>query len=196
MCVIMKLPHKYLFAEFVWAQSDQKIFLTVNVDSAVDTKVNFTNDSVGFEARRGADSFAVTIKLKGEIKPEESTFVVKGRGVECLLQKAADGRWETLLADKSLKNHCKVDWDLWADSDDEEKDAGDFGMGGMGGAMGMGGMGGGMGGMDFSQFGGLGGDDGEGEDDLPELEAEDDVEKPEGENAQPDGEKPEDGQAV
>lgn len=130
------------------------------------------------------------LELFGEVKPEESKYMVRGRGAEVVLMKAdADGPyWKRFLKEDKKQHWLKVDFEKWQDedeSDDEPGGAGGFGganfedmmrqMGGLGGA-GMGGMGG-MGGL-----GGLGGDGGAdlgddfGEDDdsddekLPELE--------------------------
>ena len=128
------------------------------------------------------------LDLFGEVKPDDSKYMVRGRGVELILMKAdTEGPyWKRLLKEDKKQHWLKVDFDKWQDedgSDDEDGAAG--GAGGFGGGANfeemmrqMGGLGGGgMGGM--PGMGGLGGPDlgedfGEDEDSdddkLPELE--------------------------
>ena len=120
------------------------------------------------------------MELFGEVKPEDSKYMVRGRGAEIVLVKEPEGGyWKRLLKDDKKQHWLKVDFDKWQaedESDDEGGAGGGFGggnfedmmrqMGGLGGAGGLGGLGGGA---------DLGEDFGEEEEDsddekLPELE--------------------------
>ena len=156
-----------------------------------DAKVNIEKDKVVFSGKGGADNkiHDLTLDLFGEVKAEESKYVVRGRGVEIILVKAdPDGPyWKRLLKDDKKHHWLRVDFDKWQDEDDSGDEAAGPGagaggmpfgggnfedmmrqMGGLGGG-GLGGLGDGPDGLDGFEDD----DDPEGDSDdekLPELE--------------------------
>ena len=136
--------------QFKWAEDGERIFLTIELQSATDVSVQLAASHFTFHAKSGSPStpYSLDFELPKTIDPSASTWSVKGRQVEVVLVKADDsqGWWNHLLKDKNLyKGRVKIDWDLWRDEDEEKALPDDFGgMGGMGGMPGMGGMGGGM----------------------------------------------------
>ncbi|KAL5706718.1 prostaglandin-E synthase [Ranunculus cassubicifolius] len=96
---------------------------------------------------------------------QESKINLGVRSIFCVIEKAELGWWKKLLrGDQKTPHYVKVDWDKWADEDDDEAPE-DLDVDG----------------MNFSGFGGMGGGgdmdddfDGEGEevDELLEQEAE------------------------
>lgn len=132
------------------------------------------------------------LELFGNVKVEESKYMVRGRGAEIVLMKEdPEGPyWQRFLKDSKKQHWLKVDFDKWQaedESDDEAANGGGGGGGGgaggfgganfedmmrqMGGLGGMGGMGG-MGGAGGADLGEDFGEDDEDSDDekLPELE--------------------------
>lgn len=115
----------------------------------------------------------INLELFGEVKPEESKYVVRGRGTELVLIKEnQDAYWKRLFKEDKKHHWLKIDFGKWKDEDESDEEAGDapggggpggpgqgadfeemmrqmggLGGGGMGGMPGMGGMGGMMGGM-------------------------------------------------
>ena len=135
---------------FKWAEDSERVYLTVELQSATDVSVDLQPTRFTFKAKSDSHVYGLDFELPKAIEPSKSTWSVKGRQVEVLLVKADDaqGFWQQLLKDKSLyKGRVKIDWDLWRDEDEEKAVPDDFG--------GMGGMGGGMGGM--PGMGGMGG---------------------------------------
>ena len=134
--------------QFKWAEDSERIFLTIELQSATDVSIKFSPTHFTFNAKSGSPptSYGLDFELPKSIDPTASTWSVKGRQVEVLLVKADDsqGWWQHLLKDKTqYKGRVKIDWDLWHDEDEEKAVPDDFGgMGGMGGMPGMGGMGG------------------------------------------------------
>ena len=144
---------------FKWAEDNDRIFLTIELQSATDVDIKVQPSHFTFAAKQGKDSYALDFELPKKIDTDKSSWSVKGRQVEVLLVKADEdeGYWHALLKDKNqYKGRVKIDWDLWKDEDEEKAMPEDFGgMGGMGGGMGgMPGMGGGggMGGMDMASM--------------------------------------------
>ena len=143
-----------LTPSFKWAEDAERIFLTIELQSATDVQIKFEPSHLTFTAKQGTstDTYTLDFELPKKINTEQSTYSVKGRQVEVVLVKADEdeGYWHALLKDKNqYKGRVKIDWDLWRDEDEEKALPDDFGgMGGMGG-MGGGGMPGmgGMGGM-------------------------------------------------
>ena len=132
---------------FKWAEDSERIFLTIELQSATDVNVQLQPTRFTFSAKSGTPptSYSLDFELPKSIEPSKSSWSVKGRQVEVVLVKAEDseGWWHSLLKDKSqYKGRVKIDWDLWRDEDEEKALPDDFG--GMGGG-GMGGMGGGGG---------------------------------------------------
>jgi len=146
----------------LWAQRSGAIFLTIAVpDVDKDTaKITLESKKMVFSgtSKTTGDEYELECVLFDEIDPEseDSKYRVKDRNVAFYLVKKEEKWWDRILENKALqKTNFKVDFDKWADEDEEEEE-GDFntqGMEGMGGM--MGGMGGGMGGM--PGMGGMGG---------------------------------------
>ena len=135
--------------QFKWAEDGERIFLTIELQSATDVAVQLAPSHFTFHAKSGSPPtpYSLDFELPKSIDPSASTWSVKGRQVEVVLVKAEDsqGWWNVLLKDKNLyKGRVKIDWDLWRDEDEEKALPDDFGGmgGGMGGMPGMGGMGG------------------------------------------------------
>jgi len=140
-----------LTPSFKWAEDNERIFLTIELQSATDVQIQFQPTHLTFKAKQGNDTYALDFELPKKINTDKSTWSVKGRQVEVVLVKADEdeGYWHALLKDKNqYKGRVKIDWDLWRDEDEEKALPDDFG--------GMGGMGGGMGGMGGGGMGGMG----------------------------------------
>lgn len=150
---------------FRWAENKDEIWVTIQINDAKDVSVTFEDEKFIFDGKADKD-YHLELPLFKKINPIASTYGVKDRGVELRIIKADDTKdsfWGKLTTEhQRYKLHCKVDWDLWVDEDEDQDKApdADFGMGGMGGMPGMGGMGD-MGGMDIqkllAQMGGMGG---------------------------------------
>uniref|UniRef100_A0A5B7AFB5 Co-chaperone protein p23 n=1 Tax=Davidia involucrata TaxID=16924 RepID=A0A5B7AFB5_DAVIN len=142
--------------EVKWAQRVDKVYITVLLPDAKNAKVNL--EPVGvftFSASAGAEDHLYELKLDlyDKVDVEESKINIGLRTVFCVLEKAEKKWWKKLLrGDDKAPHYVKVDWDKWADEDDDTGPA-DVDMGGMEGLGGMGGMGG----MDFSKFANMGG---------------------------------------
>ncbi|XP_076883801.1 uncharacterized protein OsI_027940-like, partial [Bidens hawaiensis] len=158
--------------EVKWAQREDKVFITVVLADTKDAKVNLAPEGVfTFSAKAGQHEYDLKLELFDKVNVEESKINIGERSIFCILEKAEPKWWNKLLSgDAKTPHYVKVDWDKWADEDDDAGPAdldmggmdfskfGDMGMGGMG-MPGMGGMGmPGMGGMpDMGDF--MGGDD-------------------------------------
>jgi chemotaxis protein histidine kinase CheA len=155
-----------------WAESNEAVFLTIEVPDVKDPAITITEDTVSFEA----NGYRADLKLKATIdeKDEKTKYAITAREVVFHLVKKKSERWHALLADKNLgRGTIRFDFEKLIDSDDEGGfDMGSFGGGGGGGFPGMGGMGGGgfpgmegLGGM--GGMGGMGGDDSDEDEEPP-----------------------------
>ncbi|KAL7585253.1 uncharacterized protein Os08g0359500 [Lactuca sativa] len=156
--------------EVKWAQREDKVYITVLLADTKDAKVNLAPEGVfTFSASAGQHEYDLKLELFDKVNVDESKINIGERSVFCILEKAEAKWWNKLLSgDGKTPHYVKVDWDKWADEDDDAGPAADldmggmdfskFGdMGGMGGMPGMGGMGmPGMGGMGMPGMGGMG----------------------------------------
>ena len=170
-----------------WCEREDKVYLTIELPDAKDAEVTIEAREFTFRATAAGATYEERIALFADVSKEKSTYAVTERQVFCVLIKEEAKWWERLLREGEKKPaNLHVDFDRWADEDD---DAGDIDTSGfdmqsmMGGGGGMpGGVGGGgmPGGMDFSQLmagmgGGAGGGAGEpgggaGEPDMAKLQ--------------------------
>ncbi|KAJ0471584.1 putative CS domain, HSP20-like chaperone [Helianthus annuus] len=128
--------------EVKWAQREDKVFITVVLADTKDAKVNLAPEGVfTFSAKAGQHEYDLKLELFDKVNVEESKINIGERSIFCILEKAEAKWWSKLLSgDAKTPHYVKVDWDKWADEDD---DAGPADLD--------------MGGMDFSKFGDMGG---------------------------------------
>nr|GMD70977.1 HSP20-like chaperones superfamily protein isoform 1 [Ipomoea batatas] len=107
-------------------------------------KVSLEPDGVfTLSASAGAENhlYELKLELNDKVNVEESKINIGLRNIFCVLEKAEKQWWNRLLrAEGKPPHYVKVDWDKWADEDEDSGPA-DFDMGG----------------MDFSKFGNMGG---------------------------------------
>ena len=121
----------------IWAQrKDGNVLVTIRVHDAQDPKITLTATSFTFTGAsdNGEYKYNTTIELFEEIVVEESSYLVRPRGIEMKLKKKDTTIWWPRLAKTTKKLHyVTVDWDRWVDEDDDEDekkgfDWGDEGM--------------------------------------------------------------------
>ncbi|XP_051118881.1 uncharacterized protein Os08g0359500-like [Andrographis paniculata] len=171
--------------EVKWAEREDKVYLTVLLPDAKNPKVNVDPDGTfTFSASAGTENNTYELKLEllDKVNVEESKINIGVRNIFCVLEKAEKKWWTKLLrGDGKAPHYVKVDWDKWADEDDDTGGPANFDMDGMdfskfGDMGGLGAMGG-LGGM--GAMGGLGGmGDDAGDDDFEDSDDEE-VKKPE-----------------
>lgn len=173
-----------------WCEREDKVYLTIEVQDAqkVAVKIEETCFDFGCETPDGR-KYAEKLELFEKVKMDACTYATTGRQVFAVLVKETPKWWGKLLPSGAKKPaNLKVDFDKWADEDDDDVgdvDTSGFDMQSMmaamgGGAGGMPGMMGGAGGMggapDFSAMmggaGGVGGAGGPGGDpaDMAKLQ--------------------------
>ncbi|XP_027188554.1 uncharacterized protein OsI_027940-like isoform X2 [Cicer arietinum] len=129
--------------EVKWAQRVDKVYITVQLADSKDAKVDLAPDGTftfSGSAGAGDNQYELKMELFDKVNVEESKINVGVRSIFCVVQKAENGWWKRLLRGEGKPPHyVKVDWDKWADEDEEEGEVD-------------------LGGMDFSKFGGMGDD--------------------------------------
>lgn len=160
-----------------WAQRSDKLYLTIDLQEAENTKIELTNGDDGGKvsfsgtARSHAagseeHKYALQLDLYAKIDEAESKIAVGARSIVLVIAKSQPEFWPRLLhATGKTPRNIQIDWNRWVD-EDEEEEKGDFdlsglqnmqnygmdGGGGMGGMPGMGGMGGGGGMPDMAEM--------------------------------------------
>eukprot|EP00997_Jenningsia_sp_PLL12_P006986 NODE_3579_length_757_cov_66.579096_g2999_i0.p1 GENE.NODE_3579_length_757_cov_66.579096_g2999_i0~~NODE_3579_length_757_cov_66.579096_g2999_i0.p1 ORF type:complete len:178 (-),score=38.78 NODE_3579_length_757_cov_66.579096_g2999_i0:183-716(-) len=120
-----------------WAQRKDRIYLTVIVADAKDTKISFDEKKVNFAGHgtsgSGEGDFAHSFNLFKEINAQESSYKLLVREIQLNLKKKEDGFWDRLTEEptKQSKQFLSCDWDRWVDEDDEAENDMDFGYGNM-----------------------------------------------------------------
>ncbi|KAK1444757.1 co-chaperone p23-like domain containing protein [Babesia gibsoni] len=127
----------------LWAQTKDAVFVTVDLTSPKDVKVELKDDSVYVAGVKDSKEYECTINFFKPIKAAEA-MRANERMLRLKLPKVEEESWPSLNND-GKKHWIKIDWDKWVDSDDEGDDSlnnnfdmGDFanfdqfsGMGGM-----------------------------------------------------------------
>ena len=144
-----------------WCEREDKVYLTIELPDAKDAAVTIEAREFTFRATAAGATYEERIALFADVSKEKSTYAVTARQVFCVLIKEEAKWWERLVREGEKKPaNLHVDFDRWADEDDDAGDVDTSGfdmqsMMGGGGGMGGGGM---PGGMDFSQLmAGMGG---------------------------------------
>lgn len=78
-----------------WAQRQDKVYLTIDMQDLANAQVTFDKQKVSFKADSKATKIEAEVELFEAIKPEESKWVTRGRGVEILMmkEKEEDSWW-------------------------------------------------------------------------------------------------------
>ncbi|KMT05978.1 hypothetical protein BVRB_7g164660 [Beta vulgaris subsp. vulgaris] len=163
--------------EVKWAEREDKVYLTVMLPDAKNPKVNLGPEGTfTFTATGGAGDHVYELKLDlfDKVNVEESKISYGVRSIFCVLEKAEQKWWNRLLRGEGKPPHyVKIDWDKWAD-EDEDTGAGN----GTGGPADFD-----LGGMDFSKFGDFGGAGAGGDEFDDSDDDEQEVSKPEEQGA-------------
>ena len=127
-----------------WCEREDKVYLTIELPDARNVKVTIDAETFAFSAEDASGrAYAETLRLYKPVKKDQSTYATTERQVFCALIKEDAEWWERLLAAGEKKPaNLHVDFDKWADEDDDAGDV-DTSMFDMQSMMGGGGMGGG-----------------------------------------------------
>mgnify|MGYP003968755751 CR=1 FL=1 len=111
--------------EILWAQSREKVFITLNIEGIIEQNITIDIDSVKFVGKNKDQEFDIYIDLIKIIDIDESSWVVKPNCVSFTLQKNPEVFWNKLS--NKRYNNLRVDWNKWdivedTDSDEEYGD--------------------------------------------------------------------------
>ncbi|XP_021714695.1 uncharacterized protein At3g03773-like isoform X3 [Chenopodium quinoa] len=112
-----------------WAQTSDKIYITVELPDAKDVKLKLEPDGkFFFSAMKDGNPYEVDIELLDKISVEESKYNIGVRQIVYVIQKAEKKWWSRLLKEEGKPPvFLKVDWDKWVDEDEENEKSFDFG---------------------------------------------------------------------
>ncbi|XP_052190404.1 co-chaperone protein p23-1-like isoform X2 [Diospyros lotus] len=107
-----------------WAQRSDKLFITIELPDAKDVKLKLEPEGkFFFSATTGADNipYEIDMELYEKVDVNESKASVGLRNI-CYLIKKAESKWWGRLLKQGGKQpiFLKVDWDKWADEDEEQ----------------------------------------------------------------------------
>jgi len=160
----------------IWAQRNNLIFLTINVEDVKDPEIRVEENRLYFKGTCSSDkkTYEADLEMYGELNAEDSKQHVSDRNVQLVLMKKTEGPyWPRLLKNSAKVHWLKIDFGKWKDeddSDDEEKAGSDMNLEAM--MKQMGGLGGGAGAGDGSKpdMADLSDSEDSDEEKLPDLE--------------------------
>lgn len=180
-------------APVIWAQRQDMVFLTVNVEDCKDAKVDVNDTTFTFKGHKPHENaiYHTEITFYGAVDGAKARRISSDRSIQYVIPKkdTSVSYWPRLMKDNFKPHWLKIDFSKWRDDDesDEEVGGGDMNfeemMRNMGGTGGMEGM------DDRPDLGDIGDDSDD--DDMPDLEDDqqgDEVEPKEGPSG--DGEAP------
>ena len=108
--------------EILWAQSREKVFITLNIEGINEQNIEMKLDRITFEGKNSKKEYNLEIELLKIIDPNESTWQIKPNCVTFTLKKNPEVFWNKLSPQKY--NNLRVDWNRWdiveeSDSDEE-----------------------------------------------------------------------------
>ena len=104
-----------------WCEREDKVYLTIELPDAREVEVTIDAETFEFSAKDASGrAYAETLRLYKPVKKDESTYATTERQVFCALVKEDADWWERLLAAGEKKPaNLHVDFDKWADEDDD-----------------------------------------------------------------------------
>ncbi|XP_078444965.1 uncharacterized protein OsI_027940-like [Wolffia australiana] len=109
--------------EVKWAERADEVYLTIILPDARNVNADLQPEGIlTFSANAGAENHLYELKfnLHDKINVQESKINTSARKIFCLIKKAESRWWRKLLRDNEKPPHyLKVDWEKWADEEDE-----------------------------------------------------------------------------
>ncbi|KAL7208393.1 hypothetical protein ACSBR1_030196 [Camellia fascicularis] len=113
-----------------WAQSSDKLFITIELPDAKDVKLKLEPEGkFFFSAKSGTDNlpYEIDMDLFDKVDVNESKANVGLRNICYLIKKAESKWWNRLLKQEGKPPvFLKVDWDKWVDEDEEQDSKREF----------------------------------------------------------------------
>lgn len=111
----------------LWAQTPQRIFLTIEVSGCTDASLDTFKDvekGITLLCIDNSHDLHVRLELLGMIDQTTTSMKQTPRNIQIRLEKDVENTWERLLFEKSSYTNLAVDWERWAaeESDDDEQD--------------------------------------------------------------------------
>ncbi|GAB2277720.1 hypothetical protein Dimus_012423 [Dionaea muscipula] len=104
-----------------WAQTSEKLFITIELPDAKDVKLKLEPEGKFiFSASKDDIPYVVYMELLDKIDVEDNKYDVGLRSIVYSIKKAEKKWWRRLLKQEGKPPvFLKVDWDKWADEDEE-----------------------------------------------------------------------------
>jgi len=109
----------------MWAQRNDKLYVTINVEDCQNPVINFESDKVVFSGTGGPDKldYELTMTFYGDIEPTQSKFATLSRHIPMIIRKKDSGTyWPRLLKEARKVHWLKTDFEKWRDEDDSDVD--------------------------------------------------------------------------
>jgi len=114
----------------LWAQRTNSIYLTIEVASAQNIKIDIQKQKVTFHGTGGNGAnkgieYELSLELFDEIDPESSNYVVSPLNIFFNLVKHQKDQpfWPRLLTSTTKPRFLKTDFNRWRDEDESEDEA-------------------------------------------------------------------------
>ncbi|CAD5210540.1 unnamed protein product [Bursaphelenchus okinawaensis] len=146
----------------LWAQREDTILLTIEVMDLNVEVLDYNDETQTFTVKgrsKAGDQYEAELKFFGKLDWSERNRIKTDRHVELIIHKKEPQWWPRLLESKDKVQWIKVDFNKWADEDDEDEAGGAFDSSNFQN-------------FDFSKFSGLGGEGEDADVDASELQDE------------------------
>ncbi|XP_013782569.1 prostaglandin E synthase 3-like [Limulus polyphemus] len=122
-CLNANNQNEVLPPPVLWAQRKHLLYVKIALEDCKNPTIKLETDKLFFRGKGGTENKEqeVVLEFLKKIKPEESRYAVRGRGIEFILIKSEEGPyWSRLLKDDKKHHWLKVDFNKWADEDESE----------------------------------------------------------------------------
>ena len=111
-----KTPYVY------WGQNDEKLFVSVKIDSPKDIDLQFEKNNMKLTCSSSSDiNYQINMSLFDEIEIDDSSYTAKSQKIECIMKKCEPKLWTLLTKNNQYKQFIKIDWDKWTEINKDEE---------------------------------------------------------------------------
>jgi prostaglandin-E synthase len=106
-----------------WAERKDKLFVTIDLDDVKEPKIDISdNNHLLFSGVSNGKEYKLDLELYGEVDKAQSKWTIDTRNIFLKIIKKTKGPyWNYINKDKKKYNYIHIDWNQYVDEDEEDE---------------------------------------------------------------------------
>ncbi len=106
-----------------WAERKDKLFVTIDLDDVKEPKIDISdNNHLLFSGVSNGKEYKLDLELYGEVDKAQSKWTIDTRNIFLKIIKKTKGPyWNYINKDKKKYSYIHVDWNQYVDEDEEDE---------------------------------------------------------------------------